>query len=68
MGFRNLPVLKRITVSKNKIKEVYYKPGFSDLYMIAIEDNLISDWKTFDQLNMFKNITHIRAGGNPVLD
>lgn len=40
-GFRNLPVLKRMTVSKNKIREIYYKPGFNDLYMITLEDNLI---------------------------
>ena len=41
VGFRNLPVLKRLTISKNKIKEIYYKPGFFDLYMITMEDNLI---------------------------
>ena len=36
--------------------------------MVTIEDNLISEWKSFDQLNMFKNITHIRCGGNPILE
>jgi hypothetical protein len=51
IGFRNLPVLKRITVSKNKIKEIYHKPGFYDLYMLTMEDNLISDWSSFDALN-----------------
>jgi hypothetical protein len=61
-------VLKRLTVSKNRIREIYHKPGFNDLYMIAIEDNLISDWATFDALNQFKQITNIRCGGNPILE
>jgi Ubiquitin-like domain len=68
VGFRNLPVLKRLTVSKNKIKEIYYKPGFYDVYMITLEDNLISEWKTFDALNEFKKISVIRCGGNPVIE
>jgi Leucine-rich repeat (LRR) protein len=68
VGFRTLPVLKRLTISKNKIREIYYKPGFFDLYMITMEDNLINSWKTFDELNKFKNITHIRCSGNPILE
>lgn len=68
VGFRNLPVLKRLTLSKNKIREIYCKPGFYDLYMISIEDNLIDSWHSFDQLNNFKNITNIRCGGNPLLE
>jgi hypothetical protein len=68
VGFRTLPVLKRLTVSKNKIREIYHKPGFYDLYMITMEDNLISSWKTFDALNEFKNITSIRCGGNPIME
>ncbi len=55
-------------MSKNLIKEVYYKPGFNDLYMITIEDNLISSWKTFDAFNQFKRITHLRCHGNPIYD
>jgi hypothetical protein len=68
VGFRNLPVLKRLTVSKNKLRHIYHKPGFQDLYMIALEDNLISDWRSFDALNEFKQISVIRCGGNPVLE
>lgn len=33
-----------------------------------MEDNLISAWDTFDELNKFKNITHIRCSGNPVIE
>jgi len=68
VGFRTLPVLKRLTVSKNKIREVYHKPGFNDLYMVAIEDNLITDWKSFDNLNEFKSISALRCGGNPIFE
>ena len=42
--FRHLPSLKRITLNKNKIKDIYYKPGFNELYMLSIEDNLINNW------------------------
>ena len=51
IGFRNLPNMRRLTVSKNRLTNIYYKPGFNDLYMVAIEDNLIMDWKSFDALN-----------------
>lgn len=60
--------MKRLTLSKNKINNIYYKPGFFDLYMVTIEDNLINDWQTFDELNKFKNITHIRCAGNPIIE
>ncbi|CDW74583.1 UNKNOWN [Stylonychia lemnae] len=68
VGFRNLPGLRRITVSKNKIREIYYKPGFNDLYMVTMEDNLINSWRSFDALNEFKRITHLRCSGNPIYE
>ena len=68
IGFRALPVLKRLTLSKNKIREIYYKPGFNDLYMVTIEDNLLDNWASFDALNQFKGITSLRCTGNPVLE
>lgn len=68
IGFRILPNMRRLTVSKNQLQEIYYKPGFDDLYMIAFEDNNINDWKSFDELNLFKRITHMRCHGNPIYD
>lgn len=68
VGFRNLPGLRRLTVSKNRIKDVFYKPGFNQLYMITIEDNLINNWRSFDEVNKFKCITHFRCHGNPVYE
>jgi len=55
-------------VSKNRIREIYFKPGFDDVYMITMEQNLISSWKSFDELNRFKRITHLRCSGNPVYE
>ena len=68
IGFRVLPDLRRLNVSKNKIKEVYYKPGFDSLYMLVIEDNLINSWKSFDAMNEVKKITHVRCNGNPIYE
>jgi len=68
VGFRILPVLKRLTLSNNKIREIYFKPGFNDLYMMTIEENLISDWASFDAMNQFKGITVLRCQGNPILE
>lgn len=64
-GFRNLPILKRLTISKNPIQKIEYKPGFNDLYMITMEDCLFSDFSAFDALNEFKGITHVRSTGLP---
>lgn len=36
--------------------------------MVSIEDNLIADWKPFDELNQYKTITVLRCGGNPILE
>jgi len=55
--FRHLPSLKRITLNKNRIKNIYHKPGFNELYMLSMEDNLISDWKTIDAFNEFTKLT-----------
>ena len=51
--FRVLPNLKRLTLNKNRISKINYKPGWKDLYMISIEDNLIDNWQSFDALNEF---------------
>ena len=55
--FRHLESLKRITLNKNRIQKIYYKPGFNQLYMISIEDNLINDWGSIDALNEFASLT-----------
>jgi Leucine-rich repeat (LRR) protein len=46
--FRNLPNLKRLTLNKNPIKNVIYKPGWRDLLMLSMEDCQIDNWHSFD--------------------
>jgi hypothetical protein len=66
-GFRVLAGLQKLIVNKNRLKEIYRKPGFADLRYFSFEDNLISDWKSFDQLNEFDGrIKQIRCAGNPL--
>ena len=51
--FRHLDNLKRLTLNSNRIRNIYHKPGFNNLYMISIEDNLIDNWESFDSLNEY---------------
>jgi len=53
-GFGVLRELKFLIVNKNKIQNIHYnKRGFRGLKSLSFEDNLISSWKTFDELNRF---------------
>jgi len=65
VGFRTLPNLKRLTLNKNHIKSIYAKDGFRALDTLAINDNLLDSWTSFDQLNEFPNIKSLKASGNP---
>lgn len=54
-------------MNKNLIKEIYFKPGFRSLTQLSFDDNLISTWKTFDELNQFESmISQIRCQNNPI--
>ena len=64
--FRHLQNLKRLTLNKNKIKNIYYKPGFNELYMLSMEENLIDNWQSFDALNEFPCIKNLRMLNNPI--
>ena len=66
--FRHLPNLKRLTLNKNRIQNVYHRPGFNNLYMISMEDNLIDNWKSFDNLNEFGALRNLRVLGNPIFN
>ena len=62
-----MPNLKRLTLNKNRIKEITYRQGWPQLYVLSIEDNLIDNFKVFDQLNEFPMIKNIRVNGNPIM-
>lgn len=66
-GFRKLNDFQYLIVNKNLIREIYYKPGFRSLTQLSFDDNLISTWKTFDELNQFESmISQIRCANNPI--
>lgn len=67
-GFRTLPNLQRLTLNKNKIKNITYKQGWKQVYMISIEDNLIDNWESFDQIGEFPMVKNLRVTGNPIMD
>ena len=52
-GFNVLNDLKHLIINKNQISSISYVPGFRGLKMLSFEDNLVNDWRTFDQLNEF---------------
>lgn len=64
--FRHLPNIKRLTLNKNRIRNVYHKPGFNDLYMLSMEDNLIDNWQSLDALNEFAQLRNLNVRNNPI--
>ena len=52
-NFRELNDLRQLVINKNFIKEINLVSGFRGLKMLSFEENLINDWRTFDQLNQF---------------
>jgi hypothetical protein len=55
-----------LTLNKNRIKSIYAKDGFRSLDTLAINDNLLDSWTSFDELNNFPCIKSLKASGNPI--
>lgn len=36
--------------------------------MLTIEDNLLTEWASFDQMNLFKKLSVLRCAGNPLME
>ena len=66
--FRHLPSLQKLTLNKNKIRQVEYKPGFKELKYLSIEDNLINQWDSFNAINEYSSIKDLRILRNPILE
>ena len=64
--FRHLENLKRLTLNNNRIRNIYHKPGFNELYMISMEDNFIDNWQSFDALNEYSKLRNLRVLNNPI--
>lgn len=65
-GFRKLEKVKKLGLGINQIKEIRYRPGFSELTTVDIYENLIDNWESIDQLNEYKEITRLRIADNPL--
>lgn len=65
--FRKLKNLKRLTLNKNFIQRVYYKPGWPELYVLNIEDNPLDSYESIDQINEFPQIRQLRLQGSPLM-
>lgn len=76
-GFRTLKDFQKLIVNKNRIKSIESKPGWPAFTSLSIEDNLIDDWNSFNELNEFgagstgtghaAKIQHLRCEGNPLI-
>ena len=66
-GFRNCPIMKNLGLNKNKINEIKFRPGFREVYVLSLDDNLIDQWSSIDQLNEYNNIKRLRISNNPLL-
>lgn len=66
-GFRNCPLFYNLGMAKNKIRSINFKPGFRELYCLSLDDNLIDNWASIDQLNEYRFIKRLRFANNPLL-
>jgi Leucine-rich repeat (LRR) protein len=64
--FKDAPKLERLIVSKNKIKDLGDATGFENLKQFIIEENEISDFRLFSQLNKFGSVLNLRVTKNPI--
>lgn len=65
-GFRRLDKLRKIGLGINQIQNISFRPGFSELTAIDLYENLLDNWQSVDQLNEYKQISHIRIQDNPL--
>mmetsp|Transcript_40064 Transcript_40064/g.64995 ORF Transcript_40064/g.64995 Transcript_40064/m.64995 type:complete len:464 (+) Transcript_40064:51-1442(+) len=70
-----LPVLERLIVNDNKLREVTYKTSvevsntpFASLQSISLSKNCITEWSSVDALNAFPSLVELRLQNNPITD
>ncbi|KAJ3226620.1 hypothetical protein HK099_004500 [Clydaea vesicula] len=71
--FGKLKNLKSLNLKSNKIKKIEIEKqieevkNFPNLTFINLNENLIDDWISVDNLNYFEKLTEIRFKNNPIL-
>ena len=66
MKFSTAPKLEKLTLSLNKMKDLGKVSGFESLLTLIIEENDVSDFYIFSQMNMFPKLENIRITKNPL--
>ena len=65
-GFRKLEKLKKLGLGINQIKEINFRPGFSELTTLDIYQNLLDNYISIDQLSEYYSLNRIRIADNPI--
>ena len=66
MKFSSAPLLDKLILNKNKLKELGKVHGFENLKWVVLEENDILEFYIFSQLNMFPKLEIIRVTKNPI--
>lgn len=64
--FKNAPLLEKLTLSQNNLKELGPVTGFENLVSLTMEECDISDFYIFSQMNRFPKLETIRITKNPI--
>lgn len=66
MKFKDAPLLEKLTLSNNRLTELGQVTGFENLTSLIIEDNNITDFYIFSQMNLMPKLEAIRITRNPI--
>ena len=62
---RQLPLLEKLYVSQNKIREIASTGALANLKTLLLGDNGVDDWTSINALNSFPRLEEVRLTGNP---
>lgn len=61
----SLPHLAELGLKSNEISLIQYNGGFEKLEYMELSNNLIKEWTSIDQLNLFPALKNLRILNNP---
>jgi hypothetical protein len=63
---RQLPLLEKLYVSHNKIRDIASTDALANLKTLLLGDNGVDDWTSVNALNSFARLEEVRLTGNPL--
>ena len=63
---RQLPLLEKLYVSHNKIRDIASTDALANLKTLLLGDNDVDDWTSVNALNSFARLEEVRLTGNPL--